>query len=145
MNAQILHQSANNWVKQAKQDIANRIREFLNETGLSVHQMANDLNLDVNELYGLLYLLLLPISSIIGELLVLEMLTDSLIGELTTILFALFTDSSQLLLKALDIAFGNRIPHEITSKNLFPSAPIIYHNISIYTIDIVHENSCMIS
>ena len=54
MNAQILHQSANNWVKQAKQDIANRIREFLNETGLSVHQMANDLNLDVNELNSIL-------------------------------------------------------------------------------------------
>jgi transcriptional regulator with XRE-family HTH domain len=54
MNAQILHQSANLWVKQAKQDIANRIREFLNETGLSVHQMANDLNLDVNELNSIL-------------------------------------------------------------------------------------------
>ena len=50
MNTNLLHQSANAWVQQAKQDIANKVREFLTETGLTLPQMANDLGLDINEL-----------------------------------------------------------------------------------------------
>ena len=54
MNANFLRQSANAWVQQAKQDIANKIREFLNESGISLPQMANDLGLDINELNNIL-------------------------------------------------------------------------------------------
>jgi hypothetical protein len=54
MNSQILDQSANAWVQQAKQDIANKIREFLNESGISLPQMANDLGIDINELNNIL-------------------------------------------------------------------------------------------
>ena len=54
MNRNLLHQSASAWVQQAKQDIANKIREFLNESGLSVAQMANDLGIDINELNNIL-------------------------------------------------------------------------------------------
>lgn len=54
MNGNLLRQSANAWVQQAKQDIANKIREFLNESGISLPQMANDLGLDINELNNIL-------------------------------------------------------------------------------------------
>ena len=54
MNTNLLRQSANAWVQQAKQDIANKIREFLNESGISLPQMANDLGLDINELNNIL-------------------------------------------------------------------------------------------
>jgi hypothetical protein len=54
MNGNFLRQSANAWVQQAKQDIANKIREFLNESGISLPQMANDLGLDINELNNIL-------------------------------------------------------------------------------------------
>lgn len=54
MNSQILNQSANAWVQQAKQDIANKIREFLSESGISLPQMANDLGIDINELNSIL-------------------------------------------------------------------------------------------
>ena len=55
MNGNFLRQSANAWVQQAKQDIANTIREFLNESGISLPQMANDLGLDINELNNILH------------------------------------------------------------------------------------------
>jgi len=54
MNTNLLRQSATAWVQQAKQDIANKIREFLNESGISLPQMANDLGLDINELNNIL-------------------------------------------------------------------------------------------
>jgi len=54
MNKNLLHQSANAWVEQAKQDIANRIREFLTHSGISLPQMANDLGLDINELNNIM-------------------------------------------------------------------------------------------
>lgn len=54
MNGNLLRQSANAWVQQAKQDIANKIREFLTESGISLPQMANDLGLDINELNNIL-------------------------------------------------------------------------------------------
>lgn len=54
MNTNLLHQSANAWVEQAKQDIANKIREFMNESGISLPQMANDLGLDINELNNIM-------------------------------------------------------------------------------------------
>jgi hypothetical protein len=54
MNKQLLHQSANAWVEQAKRDIASKIREFSNESGISLPQMANDLGIDINELNNIL-------------------------------------------------------------------------------------------
>ena len=54
MNTNLLRQSANAWAQQAKQDIAQKIREFLNESGISLPQMANDLGLDINELNNIL-------------------------------------------------------------------------------------------
>ncbi len=54
MNSQILHQSANAWVQQAKQDIANKIREFTVQSGISLSQMASDLDIDINELSNIL-------------------------------------------------------------------------------------------
>ena len=54
MNTELLHQSAQAWIQQAKQDIANKIREFINESGITLSQMANDLGLNVNELNSIM-------------------------------------------------------------------------------------------
>ena len=54
MNKELLHQSANAWIQQAKQDIAGKIREFTTESGISLSQMANDLGLDINELNNIM-------------------------------------------------------------------------------------------
>ena len=54
MNAQFLHQSASAWVEQAKSDIVSQIRGFLNESGISLPQMATDLGIDINELNNIM-------------------------------------------------------------------------------------------
>lgn len=54
MNAQILRQSAIAFVERAKADIVSQIREFLNESGISLSQMATDLGIDINELNSIM-------------------------------------------------------------------------------------------
>lgn len=54
MNRQLLQQSALAWMQQAKADVAGKLSEFLQETGLSVTQAGNDMGIDPNELNNIL-------------------------------------------------------------------------------------------